>query len=142
MAATPSPMGNIAAQDVVRRLAAASGPSGGATQTPGAAGDNVSRQLAELSGADPKILLKMTQQIKQMTVALLTRTAFVIPGASRQFAQVQKYIDNAIKEMEQAAAAQQNVSQQEGQGPPKIANRAGMGITPPEGGGGMPEGGI
>lgn len=77
---------------------------------PGAqAGDQVARQLAELQGADPGAILKTLQQIKSIIVPIYVRAAFQMPGVSRNIAQAQKYLDNAIKEAEQAAATASTV---------------------------------
>jgi hypothetical protein len=73
------------------------------------AGDQVSKQMAELQGADPGAILQSLTQVKSILVALYPRTAFTIPGVARNLAQSQKYLDNAIKEAEQAAATQQTV---------------------------------
>src|SRR5229473_1755032 len=83
------------------------GPGGAASMqaNPAAsAGQQISQQLAELQGADPQSMLKILQQMKQMSVALYGRAAFTIPGVARNIAQMGKYIDNAIKEAEQASA--------------------------------------
>jgi hypothetical protein len=104
------------------------GAQGAINANPAAqAGDQVSRQLAELQGADPDALLKTLQQIKSMIVAIYVRASFQMPGVARNVAQVQKYLDNAIKEAEQAAATAATVS--------PIANNAS--IPNPQGGAGM-----
>ena len=90
-------------------------------QPPSQAGQQISQQLAELQGADPQSILKILQQNKSMLVALYPRSAFTVPGVARNIAQAQKYIDNAIKEAEQAAATASTVQ-------PPIANSTG--ITP------------
>lgn len=98
------------------------GPGGAASNPPGdGAGQQISQQLAELNGADPGSIVKILQQMKSMAVSLYGRTAFSIPGVSRNLAQMQKYLDNAIKEAEQGAATQNAVK-------PPIANNTG--ITP------------
>jgi hypothetical protein len=100
------------------------GPGGAAgmqATPPSSAGQQISQQLAELQGADPGSMLKILQQVKSMLVALYPRSAFTIPGVARNTAQAMKYMDNAIKEAEQAAATQQTVK-------PPIANNTG--ITP------------
>lgn len=84
------------------------------------AGDQVSRQLAELQGADPGAILKALQQVKSIVVALYPRTAFSLPPVSRNLAQMQKYLDGAIKEAEQASATAGTVGAQGG----PIANGA------------------
>jgi hypothetical protein len=64
-------------------------------------------------------MLQALQQVKSIVVTLYMRSAFTVPGVSRNVAQAQKYIDNAIKEAEQAQATAQTV-----QGPGPIANNA------------------
>ena len=88
---------------------------------PSPAGAQISQQLAELQGADPQSMLKLLKQVKSILVALYPRSAFTVPGVARNVAQSQKYIDNAIKEAEQASATAQAVQ-------PPIANSTG--ITP------------
>lgn len=86
------------------------------------AGQQISQQLGELQGADPGSMLKILQQVKSMLVALYPRSAFTVPGVARNVAQAMKYMDNGIKEAEQAAATASTVK------PPQIANNTG--ITP------------
>lgn len=94
-------------------------------------GQQVAQQLAELKGADPGSTLKMLQQMKSQVVAMYSRTAFSMPGVSRNLAQMQKYLDNGIKECEQAAATASTV-----QSP--IANNAGINNPLQQGGEGNP----
>jgi len=94
------------------------------TNPAGMAGEQVSRQLAELQGADPQIILKILQQIKSQIVAIYARTAFSMPSVSRNVAQMQKFTDKAIEESEKAAATAQTVN--------PIANNAS--IPNPQGG--------
>lgn len=100
-------------------------------QPGGQAGDQVGRQLSELQGADPGAMLQALQQVKSIIVPLYVRAAFQVPGVARNIAQAQKYIDNAIKEAEQAAATASTV-----QGPP-IANSAAIPNPQGPGMGGM-----
>jgi len=93
------------------------------------AGDQVARQLSELQGADPDALLKTMQQIKSMVVSIYVRAAFQMPGVARNIAQVQKYLDNAIKEAEQAAATAATVT--------PIANNASIPNPQGQGGAGL-----
>ena len=123
MASPGNPVTAALARQVVSRLAQ-NGPSGGAGGPGGPgqsdqAGQQIAQQLAELQGADPGTTMKMLQQIKSVMVAMYPRTAFSIPGVARNIAQAQKYIDNALKECEQAQATAQTV-----QNP--IANGAGQ----------------
>ena len=110
-------------------------PQGGPQGDPSSqAGQQISSQLSELQNADPQSMLKMLQQIKSVMVALYPRSAFTIPGVARNIAQAQKYIDNAIKEAEQAAATANTVQQ-------PIANNAGQpqqGPGPSDGGNSLP----
>lgn len=114
------------ARQVISRLA--QGGSSPAQLPPDVAGQQISAQLSELQGADPDYILKLLQQVKSALVALYPRSAFGIPGVARNVAQAMKYIDNGIKEAEQAAATASTV-----QNP--IANQAGQppSPTPPQG---------
>ena len=134
--ATPS-LPAMAARQLVQRLAQGQGPQGPSPLGQGApaitnanparmAGQQVASQLAELQGADPQSTQKMLQQIKSIVVAMYARTAFTMPGVSRNLAQMQKYLDNAIKEAEQGTATAQAVS--------PIANNASI-PSPQQGGG-------
>jgi hypothetical protein len=120
-----NPLMGMLARQVVGKLAGGGGqgaPPMGAMQNaqpPDQAGMQVQQQLAELKGADPDSTLKMLQQMKSQVVAMYSRTAFSIPGVSRNLAQMQKYLDNAIKECEQATATASAAG-----GP--IANNAGI----------------
>ena len=125
--AAQSPIAGIMARMLASKMA------GGGPQPPGAnpggappqggptAGSQISQQLAELQGADPASMLKILQQVKSMLVALYPRSAFTVPGVARNVAQAMKYMDNGIKEAEQAAATASTVK-------PPIANNTG--ITP------------
>lgn len=127
------------ARQLVQKLAGGGAPPGGPPQAsplgPGApqqinanpqAGDQVSKQLAELQGADPGAMLSALKQIKSIIVPLYVRSVFQVPAAAREIAQAQKYIDNAIEKMEKAAATAATVSQN------PIANNAA--IPNPQGG--------
>jgi len=94
------------------------------------AGDQVARQLSELQGADPGAMLQLLNQVKSIIVPLYVRSAFQMPGVARNIAQAQKYIDNAIKEAEQASATAQTVQ-------PPIANNASIPNPQSPGMGGM-----
>ena len=134
------------ARQLVQKLAGGGPPQGGPSPmgpgAPGAmnaqpggppggqAGDQVAKQLSELQGADPGAILKTLQQVKAIIVPIYVRAAFQMPGVSRNIAQVQKYLDNAISEAEKAAATASTVQ------PSPIANNAS--IPQPQG----PEGGM
>lgn len=135
MAAGPQ-LPAIMARQLLSRMGggAPGGPPGGASAPPGpggaaamqanppsSAGQQISQQLAELQGADPGSILKLLNQMKSMTVAIIPRAAFTMPGVARHLSSNLKALDNAIKEAEQASATQQAVK-------PPIANNTG--ITP------------
>ena len=87
------------------------GGPGGGSPPPGpnsppttSAGLQLSQQLAELQGADPDAMVKAMTQQKSMTMQLVTRAAFTMPGVTRNLFNVVKYLDNAIQEAEKAAA--------------------------------------
>ena len=79
-----------------------SGGPGGPPSTP--AGLQLSQQLSELQGADPDAMIKGLTSMKSMAVQFYTRSAFTIPGVTRNLAQVVKFLDNSIQEAEKAAA--------------------------------------
>ncbi len=131
MGASPQLPGMMARQ-LLQKLAGGGAPGGPPQGPPGpggaaamqanpSAGQQISSQLAELQGADPGSMLKILQQVKSMLVALYPRSAFTVPGVARNVAQAMKYMDNGIKEAEQAAATASTVK-------PPIANNTG--ITP------------
>ncbi len=113
----------------------AHGPGGAAAMQANpssSAGQQISQQLGELQGADPGSMVKILQQMKQMSVALYPRSAFSIPGVARNLAQMMKYLDNAIKEAEQASATASTVK------PPAIANNTGITPQGPDQSGSLP----
>lgn len=110
-----SPAQASLSRQLIARLAAASGASGGATPpgaaaTPDAAGAQLGAQFSQLSGADPNLMLKAAQQIKAMLVATIQRTAFTMPEAARHAGQAMKAIDAMIKALQEGAAAQMATS--------------------------------
>jgi hypothetical protein len=114
MATSPVDMKSMMAQQMVKRLAT----HGQEGSDPSAAGRQLSEQMSQLSGADPKMLSKAMEQVKSMLVAIYTKTAFQVPEAARHAAQAQKSVDAAIKALEQASATEQTVA--------PIVNQAGM----------------
>lgn len=124
----PVDVRGMQARSMVEQLAKRGGPSQGGA-SPDASGQQVSQQLSELQGADPSLLLKATEQMKAMALAIQVRTAFQVPEAARHMAQVQKSLDAAIKALQQAAATANTVSS-------PIVNQAGMSPTQPQPGGG------
>ena len=77
-------------------------PQGGPPPTP--AGMQLSQQLSELQNVDPDAITKALTSMKGMGVSLYTRSAFSLPGVTRNLAQVIKYLDNCIEESQKAAA--------------------------------------
>jgi hypothetical protein len=147
MAAGPQLPG-IMARMVMQRMAGNGAPGGGApggppqppgpggaasmqANPPSSAGQQISQQLAELQGADPGSMLKLLNQMKSMTVALIPRAAFAIPGVARHLSGMLKSLDNAIKEAEQASSTQQAVK-------PPIANNTGITPQGPDQSGSIP----
>jgi len=121
------------ARQMVERMAQRGPQQGGGAGGPDAAGQQVSKQLSELKGADPQLLTKAVEQMKAMALAIQVRTAFQVPEAARHMAQAQKSFDAALKSLEQAAATANTVSA-------PIVNNAGMSPTQPSGEGAPPEG--
>ena len=132
MASSPVDVRAMQARSMVEQLAKQGPQSGGAS--PDAAGQQLSKQLSELKGADPQLLVKAAEQMKSMALAIQVRTAFQVPEAARHFAQVQKSVDAGIKALQQAAATANTVSA-------PIVNQAGMSQNQPGGGGGPQPGG-
>lgn len=130
MGASPVDVRSMMARQMVERLSQQGASSGGAS--PDAAGAQLSQQMSELQGADPQLMVKATEQMKAMSLAIMVRTAFQVPEASRHMAQVQKSLDAAIKALQQASATANTVSQ-------PIVNNAGMNpVQSPGGGQGQP----
>lgn len=102
-----SPVQAALSRQLIQRLASSGQGGDPASQsTPDAVGSQLSAQFSQLAGADPNLLLKAAQQIKQMMVAINTRTAFTMPEASRHAGQAMKGIDAMIKSLSEGAAAQ------------------------------------
>lgn len=128
MASSPVDVRAMQARQMVEQLAKRGpgpGGAGGGGVSPDQSGQQLSQQLSELKGADPQLLVKATEQMKAMALAVQVRTAFQVPEAARHMAQAQKSIDAAIKALQQAAATANTVSS-------PIVNQAGMS---PNGGG-------
>jgi hypothetical protein len=86
-------------------LTGQAGPGPGPNSPPATpAGLQLSQQLAELQNADPEATTKGINTAKSICVSLYTRTAFTMPGVTRNLMQAIKYLDNAIQESEKAAA--------------------------------------
>jgi hypothetical protein len=128
MASSPVDMKSMMASQMVKRLA----QHGQEGSDPSKAGQQLSEQMSQLAGADPKMLSKAMEQVKSMLVAIYTKTAFQVPEAARHAAQAQKSVDAALKALEQAAATLQTVES-------PIVNQAGM--SDPTAQGGQPRSG-
>lgn len=144
MASAPNPIASILRSQMVARLAqgggaGAAGAAGAGAGSPESAGDQLSTQIAELRGADPQMMQRTLTQIKGMLVSLYSRAAFQVPKAARAIAQAQRYVDDAIRESEQAAATASTV-----RGPQSmIANNAALANpSAPSQGGAPAEGGM
>jgi hypothetical protein len=118
VAAGPTPMngplGSALAQQVVRSLAArqqqgAGGPGGQGGPGGNDVGQQVSAQLSDLQGADPKAIVALLHQMKAQMVALIPQTAFRIPGVTRHLSKAMQDIDGALKEAQQALQASSTV---------------------------------
>lgn len=106
-----SPMQASLSRQLIQRLAQASGQGDpGAQASPDAAGAQLGAQFSQLSGADPNMMLKASQQLKAMLVAIIQRTAFTMPEAARHAGQGMKAIDSMIKSLQEGAAAQMATS--------------------------------
>lgn len=105
-----SPVQASLSRQLIQRLAQSQMQGGGqpasASSTPDAVGQQLSSQFSQLAGADPNLLLKASQQLKQMLVAIFQRTAFTMPEASRHAGQASKAIDSMIKVLSDGVAAQ------------------------------------
>lgn len=125
------------ARNLVERLAQQGGPDQGGA-SPDAAGGQLSQQLSELKGADPQLMVKATEQMKAMALAIQVRMAFVNPEAARHMAQAQKSLDGALKALNQAAATantiQQPIVNQAGVSSPSMGPVGGPQQLPPPGG--------
>lgn len=133
MASSPVDVRAMQARQMVEQLAKRGPGQGGAS--PDASGQQVSQQLSELKGADPQLLVKASEQMKAMALAIQVRTAFQVPEAGRHMAQAQKSLDAAIKALQQAAATANTVSS-------PIVNNAGLNpVQSPGGGETSPSGG-
>lgn len=75
----------------------------GATDTPNMLGP----AAAQLQGANPEMILKQVQRIKQEVANLIPVVAFRIPASARALSSVFKGLDSAIKELQTAAATAQ-----------------------------------
>lgn len=118
--AAGSPVTSLLARGLVSRLAQGGaqpqgGMPGAQPSPPDNAGQQISAQLSELQGADPQSTLRMLQQMKSQIVVMYARTAFPMPEVSRNLAQMQKYVDNAIKAAEQGAGAMNAIANNAGQ---------------------------
>lgn len=118
MASSPVDVRAMQARNLVEQLAQRGGPEQGGA-SPSAAGGQLSQQMSELNGADPQMLVKATEQIKAMLLAIQVRAAFTIPEAARHAASAQKSIDGMLKALTQATATANTVSA-------PIVNNAGM----------------
>ena len=130
MAAGQSPVSALMAAQLVNRLATRGRPGGGAAgmASPDEAGEQVQSQFSQLQGADPEMVTKMLQKIKQLLVVLYNQTVFQVPEAARHISGAQKEIDQGLKAIQQAAATLNAVR-------PQIANNAAL---PPGFGSGSP----
>jgi hypothetical protein len=107
------------------------GPSG---SNPEAAGDQLSKSMSELRGADPSLLFRQFNDIKKTIVQALPQVAFVVPIATKHLGKMLEACNGFLKEIEQA----QNVEGAVSKGG-NIGHTAAMGQqAEPEQGGAMP----
>lgn len=92
-------------------LLAAKAPGGAGTAATGTGSSDASvgNASAQIQGADPQFALKDIMGMKQALLNYGASLGFRVPAASRALATVQKGLDAAIKELQQAAATAQAV---------------------------------
>lgn len=83
------------------------GPSG---SSPESAERSLSQQMSQLRGADPGMLKRTFDQIKQQIVQALPQVAFVVPAATKPLGKMLEGCNSFLKEIEQAANVEGTVT--------------------------------
>ena len=117
----------------------AAGPGGApgmqASPTGASAGDEYSKQVASLKGADPGGLLRQLTAIKQIVAAMLVQNLERLPNVSGKLAKIIPSLDSVISEVQKAQnvnAAVRNPNPAQG-GLPPIAMGAAQSPLPQPG---------
>lgn len=110
MGSPGNPAASMMARSIIDNLASrGSSPTQGGSPSgaaPEMAGDVLSQRMSELQGADPQMVGKKLNQMKQEVVQLIPQIAFRIPGMSKHLSGLLKSLDGALKEIEQANSTQ------------------------------------
>ena len=117
-AAPQSPM----LQTVMGALANRSGAGGGP-------GQELSKQQADLQGADPGMILRQLEQVNQVLGVLFVKTFQSLPNVANQISATMKTLSRAIKEGQQASQVGEVVGKTEEANQPP-----GINFTPAQGG--------
>lgn len=130
-----SPTSALMAAALTKRLASRQPGAGGAgVSAPDEAGQQMSQQFSQLSGADPQMAMKTIQQMVSMLSAIYVRLIQQVPDAANEVAAMAKAGNKAVEKLQKAAATLNAVR-------PQIVNSANLppgfqGQQPEMGGGG------
>ena len=100
-------------------------------------GQDLSKQMGELQGADPSMVLRQLESVNQVLGVLFVKTFQALPNVANQISATMKALSRAIKETQQASSTTETVGKSEsadggpGQPPPINFSAASSGETPP-----------
>ena len=111
MAAGNNPIAQLVMSALQSRTAGGGGAPGAtmpgqAPVTPGQGGDDAgaqySQQVSELKGADPGMLLRQVQKMKQICAVLMVQNLERLPNVAGKLSKLIPAFDGVIKEIQQA----------------------------------------
>jgi hypothetical protein len=101
----PTPQ-SPALQTILGALANRTGAGGGPGQT-------LSKQMADVQGADPQMILKQLESVNQVLGVLFVKTFQTLPNVANQISATMKALSRSIKEAQQASQVGEVVGQNE-----------------------------
>jgi len=79
----------------------------------GGPGQTLSKQMADVQGADPGMILKQLESVNQVLGVLFVKTFQTLPNVANQISATMKALSRAIKEGQQASQVGEVVGQSE-----------------------------
>lgn len=92
------------------QLATILGALSSKTQTPG---QDLSKQSADLQGADPSLVMRQLESVNQVLGVLFVKTFQTLPNVANQISATMKALSKALKEIQQASNVSEVVGKSE-----------------------------
>jgi hypothetical protein len=79
-------------------------------------GQDLSKQMGELQGADPSMILRQLDSVNQVLGVLFVKSFQALPNVANKISATMKALSSAIKEAQQASSVSETVGKTEGAG--------------------------